>query len=152
MMLRHGQTLAAFAALLALSSPTYAALGGDVSSVSKDQARLKATVRVSSGERFSLHELAAATGTKVREYAGTDGRVFGVAWQGPWRPDLRQLLGDYFDEYQQAARKKRTGLNGPLTSASSRLVIEMSGHPRAFYGRAYVPDLLPPGVQAAEVR
>jgi len=138
--------------VLALSPPSFAALGGDLSSVKQDQTRLKAKLQVSPGDRYSVHEMKAATGTTVREFATADGKVFGVAWEGPWRPDLRQLLGPYFSDFQEAAKSKRTGHNGPLASATQRLVIEMSGRPRAFYGRAYVPGLVPSGVEPAEVR
>ena|ERR1700674_5389073 len=137
---------------LALSAPSLATLGGDLSTVRKDQAHLKASLQVSPGTHYSVHEIKAPTGITVREYVTDSGKVFGVAWEGPWRPDLRQLLGAYFADFQQAAKSKRTGLNGPLSSRTQRLVIEMSGHPRAFYGRAYVPDLVPPGVQPAEIR
>jgi hypothetical protein len=140
------------AALLGLPSPAVAALGGNLSTVKQDQAHLKASLQVSAGDRYSVHEMKAATGTTVREYASADGTIFGVAWKGPWRPDIRQLLGEYFGDYQQAAKAKRTGHNGPLSSATSRLVIETSGHPRAFSGRAYVPDLVPTGVEPAEIR
>jgi len=134
------------------STPAQAALGGDVSSVQKDRARCKASLQLSPAAHHSVHELKAPTGTVIREYVTTDGRVFGVTWQGPWRPDLRQLLGPYFADFQQAAKAKRTGRNGPLSSRSSRLVIEMGGHPRAFRGRAYVPDLVPADVPEDEIQ
>jgi hypothetical protein len=139
---------------LGLSFPCFATLGGDLSSVQQDRTHLKASLSVSPSTGYSVHELKAATGTTVREYATADGRVFGVAWEGPWRPDLRQLLGEYFADYQEAARNKRqrTGLNGPLVSSTPRLVIEMSGRPRAFYGRAYIPDLVPSGVEVNGIR
>jgi len=42
-------------------------------------------------------------------YVGSDGRVFGVAWQGPFLPDLSQLLGSFFGQYSDAIRaEKRT--------------------------------------------
>jgi hypothetical protein len=145
--------LPGLAALVLLSPrPCPAALGGEVSSVKKDQARLKATLRVAPADRYALHEMKASTGTSVREYADPSGRVFAVTWEGPWRPDLRQLLGPYYADFEKAAQSKRTGHNGPLVSSTTRLVIEMSGRPRAFYGRAYVPDLLPSGVDPAEIR
>jgi len=134
------------------STPALAALGGDVSSVQKDRARFKASLQLSPAAHHSVHELKAPTGTVIREYVTTDGRVFGVTWQGHWRPDLRQLLGPYFADFQQAAKAKRTGRNGPLSSRSSRLVIEMGGHPRAFRGRAYVPDLVPADVPEDEIQ
>jgi len=134
------------------STPALAALGGDVSSVQKDRARFKASLQLSPATHYSVHELKVPTGTTIREYVTDAGRVFGVTWQGPWRPDLRQLLGPYFADFQQAANAKRTGRNGPLSSRSSRLVIEMSGHPRAFQGRAYVPELVPADVSEDEIQ
>ena len=140
------------AVVLLFPRASRAVLGGDVSSVKKDQARLKASLRVAPAERYALHEMKASTGTSVREYADPSGRVFAVAWEGPWRPDLRQLLGPYYADFEKAVKGKRTGHSGPLVSATPRLVIEMSGRPRAFYGRAFVPDLAPPGVDPAEIR
>jgi hypothetical protein len=137
---------------MTLSWPCFATLGGDVSTVQQDRTHLKASLRVSPSRGYTVHELAVATGTTVREYANADGRVFGVAWEGPWRPDLQQLLGDYFNDYKAAVQKKRTGRNGPLSSSTSRVVIEAGGRPRAFYGRAYVPDLVPSNVDPGEIR
>jgi Protein of unknown function (DUF2844) len=139
------------AALLGLQRPAQATLGGNLTTVTNDQTRLKASLRVSSADRYTVHEMKASTGTTVREYATADGTVFAVTWQGPWRPDMRQLLGEYFGDYQQAARTKHTGHNGPLASRTDRVVIESSGHPRAFRGRAWVPDLVPAGVDPAEI-
>ena len=132
--------------------PALAALGGDVSSVQKDRTRFKASLQLSTAAHHAVHELTAPTGTVIREYVTDDGRVFGVTWQGPFRPDLRQLLGPYFADFQQAAKAKRTGRNGPLSARSSRLVIEMSGHQRAFRGRAYVPELVPADIPVDEIQ
>ena len=118
----------------------------------QDRAHLKASLRVSPSTGYSVHELKADTGTLVREYATPEGRVFGVSWDGPWRPDLRQLLGEYFADYQEAVKNKRTGVNGPISRSTSRLVVEMSGRPRAFYGRAYVPALVPSGIEPSGIR
>jgi hypothetical protein len=145
--------LSALALVTAVSStPALAALGGDVSTVQKDRARFKASLQLSTAAHYAVHELKAPTGIVIREYVTVDGRVFGVTWQGPWRPDLRQLLGPYFADFQQAAKAKRTGRNGPLSARSSRLVIEMGGHPRAFRGRAYVPELVPADVPEDEIQ
>ena len=144
---------AAFALwMLAASRPSFATLGGDLTSVQQDRTHLKASLRVSASNGYSVHELNAASGIAIREYATLDGRVFGVAWQGPWRPDLRQLLGEYFADYQEAVKNKRTGHNGPLSSSTSRVVIETSGHQRAFYGRAYIPALVPSGIEPSEIQ
>ncbi|MGA7740816.1 MAG: DUF2844 domain-containing protein [Polyangia bacterium] len=139
-----------FFALLLCSSPARAALGGDASSIGTGQTHLLATARIERAATHTMHELQAATGTKVREYADNDGKVFGVSWQGPFRPNLRQLLGSYYETYLKAA-KTRVG-RGPVNIQAPGLVIQMSGHQRAFYGRAYLVDRVPQGLSTDEIR
>ena len=87
-------------------SPAFAALGEPASSVQADQAHLQGTLRTTQTQSYTIHEIRAATGTNVREYVSSSGRVFAVAWQGPWPPDMRQILGSYFEQYQQAVQAK----------------------------------------------
>jgi hypothetical protein len=47
-----------------------------------------------------VHRLQLPSGTSVREYADAGGTVFAVAWDGPTKPDLNQLPGQYFAEYE----------------------------------------------------
>jgi hypothetical protein len=153
----HPFTNWAGAALLALAVPATAsaALGGDVASVSADVVRMKGAVtRIGQTNAYAVHEIRAATGTTVREYVSPAGKVFAVAWEGPWLPDMRQLLGDYFDRYTQAARAAKEGRSGhrPLVVRDAGLVVEAGGHPRAYGGRAYLQEMIPQGVDAAAIR
>src|SRR5947207_7700230 len=97
---------------LALPTSAFASLGGTVSSVETDRVQMQsALVRIQRAGSYSVHELQSPTGTIIREYYGASGIVFGIAWDGEWPPDLRQLLGSYFDQYQRAtvtARRVRT--------------------------------------------
>ena len=131
-----------------------AALGGSVSTVDSDRVHMQgALVRVARAERFTTHEIQTASGTVVREFVSPNGTVFGVAWQGPWHPDLRQLFGDYFDRYQAAASSTREGRRrGPVYIQDSGLVVQITGHPRSFTGRAYLTNLMPLGVEADAIR
>jgi hypothetical protein len=135
--------------ILGLSVPASASLGGDLSSVQTDQVRMRgAVMQVANRNAYTVHEMRAESGTTVREFVSQTGTVFAVAWQGPSIPDLRQVLGIYFAPYAQAAQaaqKKRAG-HGPLRIEAPGLVVEQSGHPRAFTGRAYVPQFLPAGI------
>jgi len=141
--------------MVALPLPAFAALGGDVASVRTDQAHMRgALVRITGARTYSVHEIQAPYGTLVREYVSPTGTVFAVAWQGPWQPDLRQVLGTYFDHYVQSAqavRSHRRG-HGPLLIQESGLVVQQGGHPRAFIGSAYDPQLLPQGFDARTIR
>jgi hypothetical protein len=89
----------------------------------------------------------------VREYVNSSGTVFAVAWDGPWMPDLRQVLGDHFDQYQAAMRAPKTrAARGVVSITQPGLVVQMSGHARAFTGRAYLPTMLPQGVRLEAIR
>ena len=144
--------------LLALSAfclPAMAALGGDLNSVQEDTAHMKATVKVQQKQAYAVHEITTKdNATIVREYVSADGRVFGVAWQGLFMPDLSQLLGSYLQQYSAGVEQEHAKGPGrrPLIINQPGLVVESSGRMRAYYGRAYVPDMLPEGVQAQEVR
>lgn len=140
--------------MLAFSFPAFAVLGGDESSVATDMAQMKATAKITPSDAFAVHEIKASGRPVVREYVSPTGRVFGVAWQGPSVPDLRQLLGSYFQQYSAAAQAAKAGHPGrrPLNIQLPGLVVQTSGHMRSLYGRAYDPSLLPQGVRADAVR
>ncbi len=128
-----------------------AELGGNISTIQADQEHMKGTRRVISNAAYSVHEIQASTGTTVREFVSPSGTVFGVAWQGPWNPDLRQLLGQYFGQYAQAAQNKRAG-RGPVSIRQEGLVVEAGGHMRSFSGRAYLPQMMPQGVTSEVIK
>ena len=139
---------------LGLSSPAFAALGGTLDSVQADQVQLRANVKVTEADAYTVHEIKASTGTVVREYVSPSGRVFGVAWQGPFIPDMHQLLGSYFQQYSHAAKVQRESHVGrrPLNIQETDLIVQTAGHMRAYSGRAYDPGLLPAGVNANDIR
>ena len=139
---------------IALSLPAFAVLGGDASSVQSDQARMKGSLRSMQKTAYAVHQITAATGTVVREYVSSNGKVFGVAWQGPFVPDLQQLLGTYFDQYSKGAKEAREAHVGrrPLSLQQPGLVVQTGGHMRSYSGRAYVPGMLPQGVNADDIR
>jgi hypothetical protein len=146
--------LAAILVTLALSLRSFAALGNTVDSVQADQEHMSANLRVTKTNAYAVHELKAPAGTVVREYVSPAGRVFGVAWQGAFIPDMRQLLGTYFEQYSHAARVQRESQVGrqPLNIHEPGLVVQTAGHMRAFSGRAFDPELLPTGVSANDIR
>jgi len=130
----------------------WAELGGSVSSVQTDQERMKGSVRVMPANAFTVHEIQTPSGTKVREFVSPAGTVFGVAWEGPWMPDLRQLLGPYFDQFVKAAQENKRRGRGPLSIESNGLVVQTSGHARSFFGRAYLVPSMPPNVSAGDIK
>jgi len=112
---------------------------------------MKGALRISHAQAYDLHEIQAPFGTVVREYVSpASKKVFAVTWQGPRIPNLRQLLGAYFDQFARAAQARRG--HGPLNVQLPGLVVQSAGHQRAFAGRAYLPQELPQGVRAEELR
>ena len=63
----------------------------------------------------------------------------------PFPPDLKQVLGNYYDQVLAVAKNRRTSHNTPISIHEPGLVVEMSGHMRYYTGRAYVPSMLPAG-------
>jgi hypothetical protein len=147
--------LAIIGAWLALSPNVHATLGGTASTVQDDRVRMQGALRqvVRSGP-FTLHEMQSASGIVVREYVSDAGTVFAVTWEGATFPDMRQLLGPYFDRYQAEADRlvrARRG-HGPLTVDLGDVVVQTAGHNRSLMGRAYLPGSLPQGVGVEAIR
>ena len=149
--IRNPLLLAALAvATTALTAPAAASLGGDESTVAADHAALAGQIKVARVQRYVMHEITAPSGTVVREFVSPAGKVFAVAWSGPSMPDLRQVLGPYFDTYVAAVAQRKA--RGPVHVVLPGLVVQSSGHMRAFSGKAYLPDAVPAGVASEEIK
>ena len=149
------------ALVVALSAPVFAVLGDNAASVLTDQARMKGTLHSVDNRTYVMHEITMSTGAKVREFVTPGGAVFGVAWEGQFPPNFEQLLGPYFQQTQQTiAQQKAQAANesqaprrrGPVVVETPSLVFVQSGHMRSFHGQAYVPQLIPQGVAASDIR
>jgi hypothetical protein len=137
------------AAVALLPSIAWAGLGKPEASISSDQAALEGLHEITPAQGYSRHEIRMSSGTTVREFAA-DGVVFAVAWDGPVRPDLKQLLGDYYEAAVSAAHARHG--HGPLVIRTPEVVLESSGHMRAFQGRAFLPGRVPPDVPLSVIR
>jgi Protein of unknown function (DUF2844) len=133
-----------------------AALGADASTIEHDATQLKAMRSVTGTAAFSVHELQLAGQTRVREYVTPGNQVFAVTWSGPSIPDMQQLLGAYFPRFSKAAQATATGRTRPTRAPfhleDPDLVIRTGGHVRAFFGVAYLPGMVPQGVQMEQIR
>ncbi len=108
-------------------------------------------------QSFAVHEIRPQTGTAstvVREYVSPAGKVFAVTWQGPMLPNMRQLLGPYFQQFADAVQSEASASRArrPLNIVQPDFVVQLNGHPRSFSGRAYLPQMLPAGVQAGDIQ
>src|ERR1700682_3828120 len=134
-----------------VAAPAFAALGGDATSVQADLVKMKGAPRNTSSGGFTVDAIATACGTVVRECLPPGDKVFAVSWRGPVIPDLRQMLGTYYGQYEQAASTPHVGGHRHLAIEQPRLVGPSSGRMRAFSGRAWAPDLLPQNFSANDI-
>lgn len=150
----------AAALLVTLATPAFAVLGDNAASVLTDQARMKGTLRSVDNSTYVMHEITATSGGKVREFVTPGGAVFGVAWEGQFPPDLSQLLGNYYQQAKQAAAQQKASREqggapprrgAPANVETPGLVFVQVGHPRSFHGVAYIPQLIPQGVEASAI-
>lgn len=132
------------------AAPSWAVLGQPVKSVRADQARMRGQIRSITRTGYSVQQITARDGTVVKEFVSPAGIVFGVSWQARTMPNLSQLLGSYFPQFQQA-RQARSHRRRGVILRTNQLVVESGGHMRAFHGRAYVPAFLPSGVSPAAI-
>jgi hypothetical protein len=133
------------------AAPVWAVLGESVRTVQRDQEFMHGALITMTRQGYAIQQINSTSGHVIKEYVSPQGSVFGISWQGPTVPDLRQFLGSYSAQLQQAIQG-RSRRRGPLVVRTDQVVIEMGGHQRSFHGRAYVPSLLPNGVSEAVVQ
>ncbi len=142
----------------------HAALGQALASAAQDGTPLKAPQRVAVKAASAVSAAAAPAassaagaaaavqsqvvltpqGATVTEYANASGTVFAITWRGPFKPDLQQLLGQYFASFQQGVPRAGLGLTAAVVHGNN-IVVHSFGRMRNFYGVAWVPSLLPAG-------
>ena len=141
--------------VLAYPFSASAALGEDITSVQADQALMQGSLITIREKAYTVNEIKSPSGIVVREYVSPGGKIFAVAWQGPFIPNFRQLFGTYFEQYSRAAQTRnsnRPRVRGPLLIREPGLVVLSGGHMRAFFGKAYVPEMVPQGVRFEEIQ
>jgi hypothetical protein len=150
---RSRLALLAAAALVTASAatPCLASLGrapssfAGTSSVHQARALAAASGTTAGSTSYSVSTTTLTGGTTVREYVGADGVVFAVTWNGPFLPDLRELLGQHFTTLtNESARQPKAG-RGQVRVARPDVTIESGGHMRAYAGRAWINSRLPAG-------
>lgn len=138
-----------FTSLCLFQISARASLGGAAASVRLDQRQLQGRLVMQTVQGIQIARLTTPAGTEIKEYIA-HGRVFGLAWRGPWLPNLRQLLGPYFPLWQAQARKLPPR-RGPFLITFHGLTISIAGRPRSFSGLAYLRSDFPAGFQARQL-
>ncbi len=144
------------AAVLAWALPSGAELGGEPSRMKPNGQsfmRSGGLANRAAPSSYTTQVQQLDTGTIVNEYITTAGVVFAVSWEGPVLPDLSVLMGSHFNSFRAKADASRTKRNigTPLHIDDGSLVVHSAGHQRAFFGSAYVPALVPSGLNIRDV-
>ena len=143
MRLGRSLSLPVLAGLL-LPSALHAELGGAMTGVQVDRAHLDARLSSTQSGTHTRHEMTLPNGGLVKEFTNANGRVYALTWSGPGKPDLRSLLGGYFDRLQAGnARINPRARRQPMQLVRSDVVIQTGGHMAYFWGVAYIPALAP---------
>jgi hypothetical protein len=153
-MRKSAQTLGPAVAILLWQSSAFAALGSDVHSVRIDRESMHGQLQSTSMQQYVLHEITTSGGTLVHEYETQQGKIFAVTWSGPLPPNLQQLFGSYYDQYQAAATasaQAHPGMHRQISIEQPDFVMRALGRMRSFHGKAFVPSLVPSGVSVAEL-
>jgi hypothetical protein len=136
------KTLILLAGLIA-ATPGWAALGGPASQPASTTQ--SSTASTAAGVAYTDQQTTLSSGTVVHEYADAGGTVFAVSWSGPFQPDLKALLGPWFDVYTaQAAQNKGHG-HARMEVRNADLVVISTGRMGDFQGRAWLVSRLPQG-------
>ena len=127
---------------VAVAGPALAALGENVASVEVDRASMRGIASVARTDRYTVHEMELPSGTIVREYVSPAGVVFGVAWQGPFMPDLRQLFGAYYEQFDLNAWTAAADKDKNTSLKIASLVLDSSDGVRSgAIGGGFVPHV-----------
>ncbi|MCS3804857.1 hypothetical protein HNO92_001243 [Chromobacterium alkanivorans] len=147
-----GRTLMFGLSFSLFSSPVSATLGQPLPAGRELVAPQALALKAAPPALYSVAQSRDETGRVIREFARqADGVVFAVAWQGPALPDMRRLLGDYFSSYVSSQQSNRAGLNR-LEGRGPGLTVISAGRARAFFGLAYVPALVPAGLDIDQLK
>lgn len=139
------------ALLLACAGTCHAALGGLPEPFDAEGTAVVSSA-TTAGPNYAVRDTLLASGTRVREYISTGGAVFALTWEGPVLPDLKGLLGKYFDALvAESTRSPRAG-RSQIAIDAPEVVINSGGHMRAFEGSAWIPAALPAGFTPGDLR
>jgi Protein of unknown function (DUF2844) len=134
------------ALLLAASSATaFAALGGAPQALGPRVLASKASAMATGLSTYT--DVA-----RTLDSCTSAGTVFAVSWQGPYKPDLREVLGAHFQGMVDAAKRQPGGARAPMRLERDDLVIYSGGRTGAFEGRAWIPALLPAGFDTSAIK
>ncbi len=131
-----------------------AELGGAADTIQVDQVRLRGVTHQRTDWQMTTHEISLSDGSSIKEYVNASGLVFAVSWHTRLKPQLQALLGSPYVPVLPSL-VAASGVSSMKRTQSMRqphLVLRQGGRMNAFVGLAYIPTLVPNGVNADALR
>ncbi len=140
--------------LLLCATSAQAVLGGAQDTIQVDQIRLRGVHRQHTEWSMTTHEISTGDGSTIKQYVNASGQVFAVSWRTRLKPRLEPLLGASYQvpAADTAALSGVASMKRQQSTRQPHLVLHQSGRMNAFAGLAYIPALVPPGVNADALR
>lgn len=134
--------------------PAWAVLGGDIASIQSDALRLQGVRRQAAALDHTVHEIVQPDGSRVRQYANAQGRIFMVTWTQRGKPRMAELLGAFEHDYRTAARQvlEQPGLRRQVQLQVGDLVVQSTMHLNQHSGSAWLRSQMPASLAAAARR
>ena len=134
--------------MLTLSLPALAALGGDVSSVQEDQAQMKGTLKTTEADAYTVHEITAPGNTVVRNTFPRRAKSLPSLGTDSLSPTCSSFWGRTSISMHRPPKSKERATRAATrsTSNSPAWLSRTAGICARIMGRAYVPDMVPHGV------
>lgn len=150
-MKNHKKYLATIAILLPIYS--YATLGENEASIAADSQALSAQSSLISTNNaaqsvlqnvsYKVTTIQTKNNISIKEFVN-NGQVFAIKWQGAAYPNFKQIFGKYAPQLKTATQKS-DGLSSALLTGQD-FIYYTSGIPGHISGTAYVPSLVPVGL------
>lgn len=136
------------------SGAAHAVLGGDVASIQADALQVQGQRHATAALDHTVHEIIAPDGSRQRQYANAQGRVFRVDWVQTGKPRLAALLGSHDAAYRAAMQRAGQGspLQRQVVLEAGDLVVQQSAYLNRHAGSAWLRSQLPARLAAEQRR
>ena len=127
----------------------WAGLGEMKPSVTQSVAKMVARRSASLRTGYSVHDTIFPDGSQTPEFVSMGGVIFAVRWNAQHKPNMADLLGSSYMEYDSMARKMTASgrLQRNFRHDGNDFVINSTSHLHVFSGLAYRVALMPPGLR-----
>ncbi|HRG62518.1 MAG: DUF2844 domain-containing protein [Neisseriales bacterium] len=140
-----------FCLLATISLSAYASLGESSEEVNNDAKNLSSWVsNIETTDNYVIKSINTEN-TQIKEYINpASDTVFAIRWAGKRIPNMKVLLGNYFDEFMNTKGSSHGLTSG--SSANTDLISNYGGVPGHFFGQVILTKYLPQGLKIGDLK